>query len=81
MAIGTNLPMGRATPGAPERSAHRLSHDIVEGELVIRIHVPCPRHAADTETMVSLEFDDGLEPIVVPWSELDLALVPVRRSR
>lgn len=73
--------MGRATPGAPERSAHRLSHDIAEGELVFRIHVPCQRHAADTEAVVTLEFDDGLEPIVVPWSELDLSLVPVRRSR
>lgn len=62
-----------------ERSARRLSRYIAEGALVIRIHVPGVHVGPEVEAMVSLEFDDGLEPIVVPWSELDLSIAPVRR--
>ena len=62
-----------------ERSARRLSRYIAEGALVIRIHVPGAHVGPEVEAMVSLQFDDGLEPIVVPWGELDLTITPVRR--
>jgi len=59
-----------------ERLAIRLSSYIANGEMTIDIDVP-----DDQDVVVRLSFDDGLEPIVVPWLELELALEPAPRMR
>ena len=62
-----------------ERSAARLAGYIASGELTIGIAVPDVAAPVDDEVEVLLCFDDGLEPITVPWGELDFALEPIPR--
>lgn len=59
-----------------QRSALRLAGYLGSGEMAIQLVVP--DDDAD-EIEISICFDDGLEPIVVPWSELDLVLEPAPR--
>ena len=62
-----------------ERSAIRLAGYISSGELSVAIVVPEAAAPVDDDVEVLLCFDDGLEPIVVPWGELDFALEPAPR--
>lgn len=59
-----------------ERSAIRLAGYLSSTEMAIQIVVP-DRDEDDVE--IVLAFDDGLEPIVVPWDELDFVLEPAPR--
>lgn len=61
-----------------ERSAMRLSSYLRSGQMAIQIVLPEVEFDAD-ETEISICFDDGLEPIIVPWSELDFVLEPAPR--
>ena len=63
-----------------ECSAIRLSGYLSSGELTIDIDIPDDT-LDDQDVVVRLSFDDGLEPIVVPWLELELALEPAPRMR
>lgn len=59
-----------------QRSALRLSGYLSSGEMAIQVIVP--EYDWD-EVEISICFDDGLEPIIVPWNELDLVLEPAPR--
>ena len=62
-----------------ERSAARLAGYIASGELAVVITAPDSAAPDEDEVEVLLCFDDGLDPIVVPWGELDFALEPAPR--
>ncbi|MCX6523061.1 MAG: hypothetical protein NTZ21_20585 [Actinobacteria bacterium] len=64
-----------------QRSATRLAGYITSGELAVVIAAPDAAAPDEDEAEVLLCFDDGLEPIVVPWGELDFALEPIPRLR
>lgn len=78
-----------------ERSAIRLSGYVSNGEMTIDIVVPGTRAPdddleldadvtvpdVDRDVLVRLSFDDGLEPILVPWQELELVMEPAPRRR
>ncbi len=64
-----------------QRSAARLAGYISSGELTVVIAVPEAAAPVDDEVNVLLCFDDDLEPITVPWGELDFALEPAPRLR
>ena len=58
-----------------ERTAARLGAYLASGAMTIDLVAP----GADddsSEVEVHLVFADGLDPILVPWSELDLTLEP-----
>jgi hypothetical protein len=59
-----------------QRSALRLASYLHSGEMAIQIVLP---ELELDEIEISICFDDGLEPIVVPWSELDFVLEPAPR--
>jgi hypothetical protein len=59
-----------------QRSAIRLAGYLTSAEMVVQIVVP---DRDEDEVELVLAFDDGLEPIVVPWSELDFVLEPAPR--
>ncbi|MCB1002435.1 MAG: hypothetical protein KDB40_24305 [Acidimicrobiales bacterium] len=67
-----------------ERAAQRLAGYLAAGQLRIELDVPDTDDGTDGddgEVQVTIHFEDGLDPISLPWSGLDLTLEPSRHER
>lgn len=64
-----------------ERAAQRLAGYLAAGQLRIELDIPEAGDGDEGEVQVTIHFEDGLDPISLPWSGLDLTLEPLRHER
>lgn len=64
-----------------ERAAQRLAGYLAAGQLRIEFDIPDAGDGDEGEVQVTIHFEDGLDPISLPWSGLDLTLEPLRHER